>query len=273
MKVGFIQFAPNFGNKKENVQKSIKLIKKGAEADLLVLPELCNTGYLFVDKSEVNRLAETIPDGKSTKAWERIAKETNTFLVAGICERTENGAFYNSAVLIGPDGYIDTYRKIHLFDTEKKFFQAGKGPLKIYDILDTKIGIIICFDWIFPEISRILALHGAEIICHPANLVLPYAQHAMLTRSIENKVFTITANRIGVDDRPKSKLEFTGMSQITSPKMTALEKAERDIEEVRIIDIDPSIAKDKMITNKNHIFLDRKSELYKPLLNEYPLKE
>ncbi|NHK32127.1 MAG: acyltransferase [Asgard group archaeon] len=265
MKIGFIQFSPIFGEKEKNISKSVELITKGADADLLVLPELCNTGYLFIDKSELKRLGEEVQNGLTIKAWRKIAEETDTYLVAGFCEK-KNNAFYNSAVLIAPDGYMDTYQKIHLFNTEKNFFQAGNGPLKVYDIGKAKIGIIVCFDWIFPEITRILALNGAEIICHPANLVLPFAQKTMLARSIENRVFTITSNRIGQDNRPNNSLTFTGLSQITSPKMEQLLSASKDKEEIGIIEIDPSLAQNKMVTSNNHIFQDRRIDLYQSLV-------
>lgn len=268
LKVGYIQFHPRFGEVDYNRTRTLDLIHQRADADLLVLPELCTTGYLFEDKTELERLAEFIPEGKSTKAWIKIAKETNTYLVAGLCEKTKEGKFYNSSVLIGPEGYIDTYRKIHLFNTEKDFFSPGNGPFKIYDIGITRLGMIICFDWAFPELTRILALHGAEIICHPSNLVLSFAQKAMLARSIENRVFTITANRIGEDIRPSSKLSFTGESQVTSPKMEVLSKASVNQEEVGVVEIDSSLAQNKMITANNHIFLDRRVELYHPLLNK-----
>ncbi len=273
IKVGYIQFHPRFGEVDSNRIHTIELIRLRADADLLVLPELCTTGYLFEDKTELEQLAEFIPEGKSTKAWIKIAQETNTYLVAGLCEKTKEGKFYNSSVLIGPEGYIDTYRKIHLFNTEKDFFSPGNGPFKIYDIGITKLGMIICFDWAFPELTRILALNGAEIICHPSNLVLSFAQKAMLTRSIENRVYTITANRIGEDIRPSSKISFTGESQVTSPKMDVLVKASVDKEEVGVVEIDPSLAQNKMITANNHVFLDRRVELYHPLLNEIGLEK
>ncbi|HUT80638.1 MAG TPA: nitrilase-related carbon-nitrogen hydrolase [Candidatus Bathyarchaeia archaeon] len=269
MKIGFIQTNPIFGEREKNLARTIELIEESSEANLVVLPELCTTGYLFEDISELQRLGEKIPDGSSIRAWEKAAKETDTYLVAGICEKALDSKFYNSAVLIGPDGFIDVYRKIHLFNTEKNFFTPGNGPLKIYDIGLAKIGIIICFDWIFPEITRILALNGAEIICHPANLVLPYAQKTMLGRSIENRIFTITANRIGEDIRPESRVQFTGMSQITSPKMELLAQSSEEKEEVQIVEIDPSVARNKMVTSLNHIFIDRRVDLYKPILKDF----
>ncbi len=268
MKVGFIQFNPIFGEITKNLERSLELIQEGAEADLLVLPELCTTGYLFTDQKELQKLGEKVPEGPSTKSWIKIAKETNTYIVAGICEKVSDIEFYNSAVLVGPEGFIDVYRKIHLFNDEKDFFTAGNGPFKIYNIGLAKIGLLVCFDWYFPEMARILALNGADILCHPANLVLPFSQKTMLARSIENRVFTITANRVGSDIRPNSKLTFTGQSQVTSPKMELLAQATEDEEVVKVVEIDPSIASNKMITAKNHAFLDRRIDLYSPLLEK-----
>ncbi|MBD3189339.1 MAG: acyltransferase [Candidatus Heimdallarchaeota archaeon] len=269
MKVGFIQFKPIFGDISGNIRRSLQLIRKTADADLLVLPELCTTGYLFEKQVEVQELAEVVPSGETTQRLMEVAEETNTFLVAGICEKGKNNKYYNSAVLLGPKGFIDVYRKVHLFDKEKLFFSPGTNPFKIYDIGQAKIGILICFDWIFPEATRVLALKGAEIICHPANLVLPYAQKTMLARSIENRVFTITANRIGREQRPNSSLTFTGQSQITSPKMELLVSASPDREEVHCLDIDPSIARDKKVTENNDIFNDRRIDLYTSLLKKH----
>jgi len=267
MKVGYIQFNPVFGEKERNVNRLVELIQKHAKADLLVLPELCSTGYFFTAKSELQKMGEPIPSGPTVKAFEKVAEETDTYLVAGLCEKVSEEEFYNSAVLIAPEGFVATYRKVHLFNTEKDFFLPGDGPLRVYSIRkNVKVGMIICFDWVFPEITRVLALKGAEIICHPANLVLPFAQKTMLARSIENRVFTITANRIGGDIKGKSTLHFTGLSQITSPKMELLAQSPETVEEVRIVDIDLSLARDKNITEKNHLFKDRRVEFYRPLL-------
>ena len=111
-------------------------------------------------------------------------------------------------------------------------------------------------------------MNGAQIICHPANLVLPFAQQAMLTRSIENRVFTVTANRIGSDVRSQASLEFTGQSQITNPKMERLVYASKDLEEVGTYDIDLSLAENKNLTERNHLFEDRRIDLYSDLVKK-----
>jgi len=121
---------------------------------------------------------------------------------------------------------------------------------------------MICFDWIFPEAARTLALKGADIICHPSNLVLPYCQTAMVTRCLENHVFAITANRIGTEQRGVRTLTFTGGSQVTDTKGKILHRASTDREEVAVIEIDPQLAQDKHATANNHIFNDRRPEMY-----------
>lgn len=268
MKVGFMQFSPFFGRKEENVGRVINSLR-GAKADLLVLPELFSTGYLFLNEEELRRSAETIPEGPTVSRFLKLAKEENTSLVFGIAERADDKLF-NSSVLLTPRGDCFVYRKLHLFDREKHLFSPGDKELEVFDIGKAKIGMMICFDWIFPEVARILALKGAEIICHPSNLILHYCQDAMVTRCVENRVFAITSNRTGrekIEDpikggRGEEELTFTGNSQIVDPKGEILARANAEEEKVCIIEIDPSLAKDKKVTANNHIFEDRRIDFY-----------
>ena len=116
--------------------------------------------------------------------------------------------------------------------------------------------------WVFAEVSRNLALQGADIICHPSNLVLSYCQQTMLTRSLENRVFSITANRTGLEKRPHGELKFTGKSQIVAPNGDLLYRAASQRENIYIMDIDPSNARDKSITALNDVLEDRRPEYY-----------
>lgn len=266
MKAGFLQFKPEFGNLEHNIKRISELIPK-EDFDLLVLPELANSGYLFSDFSELNELSEIAGQGKFFDAMFKISKEKNAFLVVGFSEKDAGNdkKFYNSAYLIHPAGKFDVYRKIHLFDEEKKWFKPGDTP-GVFEIEKSnfgkvKIGIMICFDWIFPETARALALNGAQIICHSSNLVMPYCQRAMFTRALENHVFTITANRIGTDIKPDKDISFTGQSVILDPKGNYLAEAGKDTEECRIIEIDPSLALDKNINPNNHLFNDRRVKI------------
>jgi predicted amidohydrolase len=256
VKIGLLQTSPIFGKKDENIENAVAKIKQ-LDADLVVLPELFNTGYQFTSREEALALAETVPDGKTTHTLTNMAKEKHLYIVAGIAE-IDNGNCYNSAVLTGPNGFIGCYRKLHLFYNEKRWFEPGNAELNVYDIGQAKVGIMICFDWFFPEVARCLALKGADIICHPANLVLPYCPQAMITRCLENRVFAITANRIGIEKRSAETLTFIGTSQIIGTKGEVLYRASSDRDETIVIEIDPKIARDKHVTPANHLFNDRR---------------
>jgi predicted amidohydrolase len=262
MKVGFLQTSPIFGRKDENVRNAIQLTKQ-LDADLVVLPELFNTGYQFTSREEVLALAETVPDGQTICALINLSKEKHLYIVAGIVEM-DNGHCYNSAVLVGPNGFIGCYRKLHLFYHEKQWFEPGNIELEVYDIGKARIGIMICFDWFFPEVARYLALKGADIICHPANLVLPYCPQAMITRCLENRVFAITANRIGTEKRSEETLTFIGTSQIVGTKGEVLYRASSERDEAVVVEIDPKIARDKQVTSMNHLFDDRRLKFVFP---------
>jgi predicted amidohydrolase len=264
MKAGFVQFSPVFGKIDENIEKALSLIEK-TDAELVVLPELFNTGYLFISAQEAHNLAEEIPSGKTTKALCSIAAKNKIHIVAGIAE-IFGGRLFNSAVLIAPDGHVATYRKIHLFSEETIWFQPGNEGFAVYDIGSCKIGMIICFDWFFPESMRILALKGADIICHPANLVLPYCQEAMTTRCLENRVYAITANRTGEEERGSKKWRYTGKSQITSPDARILFQATAEGDEIGVAEIDVSESRNKRLNKYNDLFADRRVELYQDLV-------
>ena len=261
MKIGIYQFAPRFGKKKENLALIESALRK-IDADLVVLPELCTTGYQFVSQSEVDFLCEPVPKGETVQNLIEMCRQKSCYLAAGIGEKSD-GRCYNSAVLVGPDGHVGTYRKIHLFRDEKKWFAPGNLGFPVWETGLAVIGMMVCFDWIFPESARSLALRGAEVICHPANLVLPYCQNAMITRSIENRVFSVTANRIGTEERGgQERLTFTGGSQVVTPGGEILFRLEEKQEVFRSVEIDHRLAQDKRITPENHLWKDRRPESY-----------
>lgn len=260
--VGFYQFCPVFGDKRANLQKIADAVEK-IEADLLVLPELCTTGYLFTSPTEVFELAEPIP-GPTTLFLESITRRKHLWLVLGMAERDEiSKKCYNSAVLLGPDGYRATYRKAHLFLEEKLYFAPGDTPFRIYDLGIARVGMLVCFDHFFPEATRALALQGAQIICHPSNLVLPgKGQQITRVRAMENRIFWVLANRSGTEERGGKKLSFTGASQIVAPTGEILAQASPDEESVQIVQISPAEADDKRVTAMNDLFADRRPEMY-----------
>jgi predicted amidohydrolase len=261
MRVGFFQFDPAFGEVKRNVEHVLRRLEK-TEADLVVLPELFTSGYQFISPKEVAGLAEEIPTGYTTKRLSELARDRGMGLVAGLPERSGEH-YYNSAILIGPKGHVATYRKVHLFDEEKRWFSPGDGGFKVHRINGVRVGMMVCFDWFFPEVARSLALAGAEIIAHPANLILPYCPDAMVTRCVENRVFAVTANRIGAEQRGgRRRLIFIGKSEVVDPRGRILVRAESAKETLRVVEINPAEARNKKIGPRNHLFHDRRPELY-----------
>ncbi len=266
MKIGFLQLRPKFGAVKENVRAAKSLLKNISDA-VVVLPELFNTGYLFRSKEELARMAESVTNGYTVAEMKELAKKKNLTIVFGIAEKKAR-KYFNTAVLVTGKGTVYTYQKTHLFDREKLFFTSGEKSYAVHTVDGVKIGMMVCFDWIYPEVTRVLALRGAQIICHPSNLVLPYCQEAMRTRSLENRVFTVTANRMGTEKRGTYSLTFTGNSQIVDPKGDVLASAGERSESLKIVEIDVEQANDKMVTPNNHMFKDRKVSLYKPLVQK-----
>ena len=261
MKVAIVQNCPAFGNVQENLNR-IEEMLVGKAADLYVLPELFATGYRFKNMDEAHHYAELVPGGMTTNFLISLAKKNNAHFIAGLVE-IEDDRIYNSSVILGPKGFIGRYRKIHLFDTEKSCFHTGTEAPPIFDIDGVKVGVMICFDWRFPETARSLALKGAEIIAHPSNLVLPHCPQAMITRCLENRVYAITADRVGDERRiPGEPLHFIGQSQVVDPDGNILVRASETEEEVRIVEIDLEKARDKYLNPKNEIFKDRRSDLY-----------
>jgi predicted amidohydrolase len=189
-------------------------------------------------------------------------------VACGICERNERSGDrpYNSAAVFANGSHLLTYRKLHLFNTEKAIFSPGNEPAPVFEFNGFCYGLMICFDWFFPEITRRLALEGAQIILHPANLVLPYCQTAMITRSIENRVFTATANRTGSE----RGVSFSGLSQVTGPRGELFTRASAEFRGVLTVAVNPALADNKWITPANHLFDDRRPEFYTPTNEKKP---
>lgn len=257
-----IQNRPQFGDVRGNLHDVMGLIPPGC--DLAVLPELFATGYQFRSRDEAMDLAESIAPGREpgpiTRRLTQAAADSGTTIIAGVAERHQDQLF-NSAVLVRPDGSREIYRKMHLFLDEKKIFDAGDLGFSVVQACGVSVGMMICFDWVFPEAARSLALLGAQIIAHPANLVLPWCPDAMITRSLENRVFTVTANRVGRELRTDTPLEFIGLSQVVSPLGRRLAQLGRDETGAASATVNLTET-DKKITAANDLFADRRPEFY-----------
>jgi predicted amidohydrolase len=225
------------------------------EADLWVLPELFNSGYNFKTKKEAAKCAETSggPLAQILKAW---TAARGCAVVAGYPEKA-GARLYNSALFVqGPK--VRTYRKTHLFGNEKKFFSPGDSGFWVEKVKGVSVGVMICFDWFFPESCRTLALKGAQVVAHSANLVLPWGPEGMKIRSLENRVFSATCNRVGVE----RGLRYIGQSQVVAPNGGLLVRLGHDDVRACVVECDPWTAKDKKVHPQNDLFKDRRPRSY-----------
>lgn len=261
MRIGFFQFSPQFGRPGDNLDALVDAVVRG-RADLIVAPELALSGYLFTNKGEAERLAEDVP-GPATDRLVEAAARADCHVVIGMAERSGE-LLYNSAVLLGPQGVVGVYRKVHLFFEEKLYFTPGDLGFPLFDVQGVKVGLLVCFDHFFPEAARTLALQGAQIICHPSNLVLPeYGQLTTRVRSVENRVFWILANRFGTEKRGGKSLTYSGCSQITAENGEILTRAPAEGDSLTVVEVDPGRAQNKRVTELNDLFGDRRTELYR----------
>lgn len=274
MKVACLQMEPRIGQVQANVARSLELIAQAARAGarLVVLPELCNTGYVFKTREEALDLSEEVPDGPTCEAWVAVARKHAMFIVAGITER-EGDKLYNSAVLIGPEGYIGTYRKNHLWGAENTIFEPGNLGVPVFDIGAGRVACAICYDIWFPEIFRLAALQGADMLCVATNWVPMPAQPGNLPMMANiltmggahaNSMFVAAADRIGVERGQP----FLGNSLIVSHTGWPLAgPASLDREEMIVAEIDLADARrNRNLTDFNEQLRDRRTDLYGEML-------
>ncbi|MBZ9938368.1 nitrilase family protein [Mesorhizobium sp. BR1-1-16] len=272
--VASIQMEPLIGAVERNVARSVALIEEAAAkgARLVVLPELCNTGYVFENRTEAQGLAETIPDGPSTRAWLDVARRLGLVIVAGITER-DGALLYNSAVIVGPDGLIGRYRKVHLWGDEALYFAPGNLGFPVFDTPFGRIGCHICYDCWFPESFRLAALQGAEIVCVPTNWVpIPgqdpkreaMANIIVMGAAHSNSVFVVCADRVGTERGQP----FIGQSLIVGQTgWPVAGPASPDGEEILVATVNLADARRKRNWNDfNQVMRDRRRDVYDEML-------
>jgi predicted amidohydrolase len=247
VKIAGIQMTPVILEKEYNLKRCCELLSMAAEqgSQLIVFPECCLTGYIYSSLDEAIPVAETIP-GPSTDELGAMCRRLNVYSIIGLIEEDE-GKFYNAVTLIGPDGLLGKYRKLHLpYLGIDRFLNHGDLPLCAYETGIAKIGMGICYDARFPEHARSLTLQGAEIIAYPTNLAdftTFKGDHVILTRAYENLVFCISVNRTGEE----RGIRFTGGSKIVdfSSGGTVLAKGKLYEEDIIYAGIEPDKARDK----------------------------
>lgn len=260
--VAALQTSPAFGDVPANLA-ALRLALREVTADLIVLPELCSTGYAFRDRDEAVALAEPFPTGPTVRLLLEVSLRTGGVVVGGYVER-DGARVYNAAAVVAAGRPLLSYRKVHLFGFEREVFDAGPGPFPVVEHQGLRVGVMICFDWRFPEAARTLALAGADVLAHPSNLVMPHCQAAMVTRCLENGVYAVTANRVGTEHRPpRPPLTFTGSSVIVSTHGETLARGPVGEPALLTAAIDPAQARDKRLASGNDVFAERRPDTYR----------
>lgn len=271
--VAAVQLAPRVACKGDNIALSLQAIESAARqgATVIVLPELCSSGYVFASREEAFSLAEAVADGECTQAWIDAARRLNVYVVAGLAER-EGGSLFNSAILAGPKGLIGRYRKLHLWGDEHLFFEPGNLGCPVFHTEIGRLAALICYDGWFPEIYRVLATQGADIVCMPTNWVpmpeQPVDRTAMANSLVManahcNGLNVICANRIGTE-RGQT---FIGQSLIVGAQGWPLAgPATADCEEILMARINLKQSRQARHLNPfNDVLRDRRDDVYGPV--------
>lgn len=274
VKIACIQMEPVVGERKSNIQRSANFIETaaGQGANLIVLPELANSGYVFKTREEAFALSEAVPGGPACEAWSALAARHGLHIVAGICERAGE-VLYNSSVVIGPKGHVGTFRKVHLWNEENLYFEPGNLGYPVFKTPIGRIGTFICYDCWFPESFRLCALQGADIVCVPTNWVpIPgqdetreaMANILVMAAAHSNSVFIAAADRVG-SERGQP---FIGQSVIVSYTGWPIGgPAGPDKEEIIYAEANLADARRKRNWNEyNQVLRDRRTDVYDEML-------
>jgi N-carbamoylputrescine amidase len=269
-----LQFEPVIGQLDENIRKGAEMIERAAAdgARLIVLPELCDSGYVFETREEAYSLSGTVEGSATIQRWRELASRRQIHIVGGFCER-HGDALYNSAAIVGPGGVLGVYRKAHLWAAEALFFERGDVGFPVVTTPLGRIGAVICYDCWFPECWRLCALQGADIVCVPTNWVpmpsqpdnqLAMANILCMSAAHSNSVFIAAACRIGTERGQP----FIGQSLIVShagwPIAGPASKTEPEIlmAECNLADA----RRQRTLNEFNQVLRDRRADLYGEML-------
>ena len=267
VKIAGLQMEPKILDKERNLARCLELIELAAEegARLIVLPECALTGYCFSSLEEAIPVAEPIL-GPGTEKLMAACRELNVYVVVGLLEK-DGDKCYNTAVLLGPHGLVGKHRKLHLpYLGVDRFLDRGDLPLTVFDTEVGKIGMGICYDLMFAEHSRVLALQGAELLVFPANWPESgkvYPDYIVPTRAIENHVYCVAVNRVGKE----RGTQFPGRSKIAHWFGRSLAEGKPNEEDILYAEVDPIEARQKRIVNvpgehEVDFINDRRPEFY-----------
>jgi N-carbamoylputrescine amidase len=272
LRIGVAQYEPRVGDLEGNRNKALHWARRAVDdgARLVVLPELASSGYVFREEAEAERTAEDPDEGPLVAALRGLCADHGAYVVVGINER-EGSRRHNSAVLLGPEGRLATYRKLHLFNDEKSWFEPG-ADLPLVELPIGRVGMIVCFDLWFPEPARALALAGAEVIAVPTNWVASFKRrvyddrgycqgdYVAMATAAQNGVVMACADRVGTE----RGTHFLGASIIVDSDGWPIRgPAGTDSEEVLVADVDlDAVARARRRTPRNDLLDDRRPDAY-----------
>jgi predicted amidohydrolase len=268
VRIACCQIAPDVESPAASVARAREALAAAidAGADIVVLPELCTSGYVFRSVDEA-RAAATPADGEILHGWAAEAARTGALVVGGFAELASDGRLFNSSALVDGDGVVAVYRKMHLWDEERFWFVPGESPAPVVPTRHGSIGLAVCYDLEFPELTRGLALQGADLIVLPTNWPRddappdgrPVLHTLAAMTAYWNKVFVAVCDRCGIE----RGLEFEGGSVIAGPDgaLRAGPVADRGTATI-IADCDLGQAADKRTSERNDAFADRRPAHY-----------
>jgi predicted amidohydrolase len=268
IRVAAVQMEPRILDTDRNLTRCLELTRIASRegARLIVLPECALSGYAFSSLEEAVPFCETVP-GPSTDRIAETCRQLDVHVVIGMLERAGRGC-YNAAALLGPPGLLGKYRKIHLpYVGVDRFLERGDSPPKVFETGIGRIGMGICYDVMFPEHARVLALGGADLLVLPTNWLeqrehIP--EHVVPARAAENRIFVVAANRVGIERGTR----FIGTSVIAHcAKGAVLARGKADEEEILYADLNLAEARDKHVVItpgefEFNLVRDRRPELY-----------
>lgn len=270
VRVACCQLAPQVGDKASNLAKTADFIERAARegARIVVLPELCSSGYVFESRAEARALSDAFDDGETTTLWTGLARDLGLHIVAGFAEQA-GSTLYNAAAVIGPAGRLGVFRKVHLWSDENLFFAPGNLGFPVFPTEHGILGVGICYDGWFPEFYRSCALKGAELVCVPTNWVpIPGqdpAREAManiltMASAHANSIYIAAADRVGTERGQP----FVGQSLITSYSGWPIGgPASATEEQIIYADLDLAQARRARRWNDfNQVLRDRRPEAY-----------
>jgi predicted amidohydrolase len=276
--VAGVQMDCTLGDKAANLAAMGRKLTSAAQrgAELVVFPECVLTGYGFNSREEVHAIAEPVP-GPSTEQMAQHCERLGVWAVYGLIEAAPDGKLFNTAALIGPNGFIASYRKVHLPCLgADRFTDPGDRPFAVHDLGGLRLGMNICFDGSFPETARILTLLGADLVVLPTNWAANARKMAELVssaRSWENHIYYLAVNRVG----DEAGFHYIGMSSAADYLGNVLHFAAPDVAETFTFEINPAAAAQKRVVHCHGVYeIDRvnwrRPDLYGPLVVGEPFR-